>query len=215
MDLSGKPILPTLRTFCKPVLPREGFALRAPLTRPRSTEEGEAVSKRFHADSIFGPGPRVPLDREQRAQFRAKLRLQRRPGRLTIAAAEVGRVLVEMLGADGRLDPTIERVAALACVHRDTAHEALKQLRAFGFLDWTRRLVRGAATGWRAEQASNAYVLKVPSCDTEFPAGVLLSVPKKAAREGSGGWESQIAEAARQLAALGFPIPPTWGVACS
>jgi hypothetical protein len=47
---------------------------------------------------IFGPGPRMPLDREQRAQFKAKLLLQRRPGRLTIATAAIGRVLVDMLG---------------------------------------------------------------------------------------------------------------------
>jgi hypothetical protein len=49
----------------------------------------------WHRTSIFGDGPRRCLDREQRAQFKSKLKLQRRPGRLTIAAAEVGRVLVE------------------------------------------------------------------------------------------------------------------------
>ena len=80
------------------------------------------MSKNFHTDSVFGPGPRVPLDREQRAQFKAKLKLQRRPGRLTIAAAAVALVLIDMLGPDGRLDPTHATLAALACVfsgHRD------------------------------------------------------------------------------------------------
>jgi hypothetical protein len=82
----------------------------------------------FHKASIFGPGPRVPLDREHRAQFRAKLALQRRPGRLTIAAALVGRVLVDMLGPDGRLDPTICTVASLARVAPVTVKRALVQL---------------------------------------------------------------------------------------
>ncbi len=161
---------------------------------------------RFHKDSIFGPGPRVPLDRERRAQFRAKLKLQRRPGRLTLSAAEVGRVLVDMLGPDGRLDPSLDTLAALACVHRDTVREALKLLRAFGFLDWTRRLVRGAATGWRAAQTSNAYVLRVPSCEADFPVRVPGSISKRGPGEGAGGWEAQVAERDRQLAALGVPI---------
>ena len=72
----------------------------------------------FHKDSIFGPGPRVPLDRERKAQFRAKVKLQRRPGRLTIATAAVALVLLDLLGPDGRLDPTVATLAALACVPR-------------------------------------------------------------------------------------------------
>ena len=159
---------------------------------------------KFHKDSIFGFGPRVPLDREHRAQFRAKLKLQRRPGRLTIAAAEVGRVLVDMLGADGRLDPSYETIATLACVCKDTAVEAVKQLRAFGFLDWTRRMIRGRETGGRVQQSSNAYVLRVPATDTEIPVGVPGSLSKRRKPEGAGGWEAQVAERDRQLAALGM-----------
>ena len=166
---------------------------------------------KFHKDSIFGPGPRVPLDRERRAQFRAKVKLQRRPGRLTIATAAVALVLLDMLGPDGRLDPTLDTLAALACVCRDTVREALKLLRAFGFLDWTRRLIRDASTGWRAAQTSNAYVLRVPSCEAEIPAGVPGSLSKRTAGEGAGGWESQIANAERQLVLLGMPVPAVWG----
>jgi len=55
----------------------------------------------WRRNSVFGMGRRVPLDRERRAQFRAKLRLQRRPGRLTLAAVQIGRILLDMLGADG------------------------------------------------------------------------------------------------------------------
>jgi hypothetical protein len=161
---------------------------------------------RFHKDSIFGPGPRVTLDRERKAQFKAKVRLQRRPGRLTIAAAAVALVLLDMLGADGRLDPTIATLAALACVHKDTVNEAMKQLRTFGFLDWTRRLIRGSGTGWRAAQTSNAYVLRVPACEADFPIRVAVSRFKKRAGKGTGGWEAQVADRDRQLAALGIPI---------
>jgi hypothetical protein len=168
-----------------------------------NSKERSPVPK-FHKDSIFGFGPRVPLDREHRAQFRAKLKLQRRPGRLTIAAAEVGRVLVDMLGADGRLDPSYETIATLACVCKDTAVEAVKQLRAFGFLDWTRRMIRGRETGGRVQQSSNAYVLRVPATDTEIPVGVPGSLSKRRKPEGAGGWEAQVAERDRQLAALGM-----------
>ena len=171
------------------------------------------MSKNFHTDSVFGPGPRVPLDREQRAQFKAKLKLQRRPGRLTLSAAEVGRVLCDMLGPDGRLDPSLDTLAVLACVCRDTAHEAVKQLRSFGFLDWTRRLIRGRETGGRTQQTSNAYILRVPASDTDSPNSSHSKKFKKEPQKENFGWESQVANAARQLQALGMPVPATWGPA--
>ena len=161
---------------------------------------------RFHKDSIFGPGPRVPLDRERKAQFSAKVRLQRRPGRLTIATAGIALVLLGLLGADGKLDPTHDTLAALACVSVATVKRALDQLQAFGFLDWTRRLIRSAGTGWRAAQTSNAYVLRVPACDAHFAPRVLLSRFKKGLGQGADGWEAQVADRDRQLAALGVPI---------
>ena len=160
----------------------------------------------FHKDSIFGPGPRVPLDRERRAQFKARVRLQRRPGRLTIAAATVALVLLDMLGPDGRLDPTVATLAALACVCADTVNEALKQLRAFGFLDWTKRLIRGAGTGWRAAQTSSAYVLRVPACDPEIPVRVPVARFKRRPGQEACGWEAQVAERDQQLQALGMPL---------
>ena len=162
--------------------------------------------RKWRKDSIFGDGPRVPLDRERRAQFRAKLHLQRRPGRLTIAAAELGRVLADMLGADGRLDPSHETLAARAGMHVATVQRALAQLKAFGFLDWTRRLVRGASTGWRCEQTSNAYVLHVPTCDAHF-ARAVRSVEKE--KRPLNDQEARI-NAAQQLVLLGFAVPEAW-----
>jgi hypothetical protein len=169
------------------------------------------VSKNFHTDSIFGPGPRVRLDRERRAQFRAKIKLQRRPGRLTIAAAAVALVLLDLLGPDGRLDPTLATLAVLACVSVATVKRALADLKEFGFLNWTRRLIRGADTGWRAEQTSNAYVLRVPSSVAQNELGVILkNLRRKSpynesrAREAGVGWEAQVQERDRQLATLGI-----------
>lgn len=201
------PSIPQLGLASQPPFGGMRSAVLVPPPRPAlaQAEEREAVPN-FHKDSIFGPGPRVPLDRERKAQFKAKLKLQRRPGRVTIAAAAVALVLLDMLGADGRLDPTVATLATLACVHKDTVNEALKQLRAFGFLDWTKRLIRGPGTGWRAAQTSNAYVLRVPACDPEIPVRVLGSLSKKGTGRGAEGWEAQVAERDRQLATLGVPI---------
>src|SRR4051794_35425230 len=160
--------------------------------------------------SIFGTGRRVPLDREQRAQFRAKLQLNRRPGRLTIAAAHIGRILVDKLGADGRLDPSIETLATLAAVDASTVKRALAQLKAFGFLDWMRRLVRNVSTGWRCEQGTNAYVLSVPACEGHSAIAVRIPLFRKEAREKESSWAAQTASAARQLLALGFAPPAAW-----
>jgi hypothetical protein len=150
---------------------------------------------KWHRTSIFGTGPRVALDREQRAQFRAKLALQRRPGRLTIAAAHVGRILCDMLGPDGRLDPSHETIASRAAVHVETVRRALAQLRAFGFLDWTRRLIR---TAWRCEQTSSAYVLTVPAA--LFNATSLnlskRTAPAECVSQGSAALAAMLAAAA-------------------
>jgi hypothetical protein len=134
---------------------------------------------RWHAGSIFGAGPRVVLDREQRARFKALLLLNRRPGRLTIAAAQVGRVLLDMLGQDGRLDPAHATIAAKARIHIDTVRRALFQLQGAGFVTWVKRLVR---TGWRTEQTSSAYTLTVPSPTSLFKAFFLKRTCKSTSR---------------------------------
>lgn len=174
------------------------------------------MPKRYHRDSIFGPGRRVPLDREQRARFRAMLRLQRRPGRLTLAALNVGLVLIDLLGEDGRLDPTIDTLAKLARIGRTTVFDALARLRESGFVGWTRRLVRCAGTGWRVEQTSSAYVLLIPATGSDFRTGVPHVKKNKQAHEtprghNSGGWEEQVENARQQLLALGVPIPARFG----
>jgi len=89
----------------------------------------------------------VPLDREQRAVFRARLNMKafRGPVRLTANAVELGRRLVNMLGQDGRLHPSIETLAALLGIATSTVQTALDRLKEFGFVSWTRRIARCGA----------------------------------------------------------------------
>jgi hypothetical protein len=161
---------------------------------------------------IFGQGPRAPMNREARAVFKAKLQLQRRPGRLTIATAAIGRVLVDMLGADGRLDPSLATIAEKARVSVATVKRALVQLRQCGFITWTRRLVRCAASGWRTEQASSAYVLVIPACEAHFAPQVR--------RKNSLAWVGSLPtpgptqqEALRSLASIAAARMRTLGLA--
>jgi hypothetical protein len=164
-----------------------------------------AHTRPWHRDSTFGDGPRRPLDREQRAQIKAKLLLQRRPGRLTIAAAQVGRVMVDMLGADGRLDPSLTTIADKARVSVATVKRALVQLRECGFVEWTRRLVRDAAGGWRTAQTTSAYVLAAPACEVHFAPLVRLEMIQKEKRP-----LTDVENAARQILAIGGALPDAW-----
>ena len=165
---------------------------------------------KWRSGSEFGDGRRVPLDRERRAQCLARMKLARRPGRLTLAAVEIGRVLLNMLGADGRLDPCIATLARRACVDPSTVVRALARLKELGFVTWTRRLVRGATSDWQCRQTSNAYALAVPSaCDVQFAKAVISKVSKKDGQrqQAASAFTDQDARenAARQLEQLGFP----------
>lgn len=167
------------------------------------------MTKRWHNSSVFGPGRRVPLDREQKAQWKARLALQRYRGRVTLGAMAVGLALVGMLGAGGELFPTHETLAAKACVKLSTARRAVASLKGFGFLDWDRRLVRD---GWRCAQTSNAYILRVPACEVHFARQVSLIERKKGEERGERGSRGKtdaeaFADRDRQLLALGF-LPP-------
>jgi hypothetical protein len=109
--------------------------------------------------SAWAAACRVPLDREQRACFRAKSTFKcfRRVGMLTLAAVAVGRILIDKLGYDGRLDPSIKTLAKLAGVASSTVVLALDRLRKCGFVTWCggwRGLGRGSSrsvtlTRWR------------------------------------------------------------------
>jgi DNA-binding transcriptional MocR family regulator len=128
--------------------------------------------------------------------------------------------LVRLLGPDGRLNPSHATLAALARVHVATVQRALERLRSLGLLAWQRRLVRDAASGWRCEQTSSAYVLTpeaplalgVPACDLQIARAVQVSLKKKDAHEGTRvapeahqrALEALAAIAARRMRALGL-----------
>jgi hypothetical protein len=111
-------------------------------------------------------------------------------------------VLVNLLGADGRLDPSHATLAALASVSEDTVHRQLDRMRALGLLFWQRRLVRDEATGWRCEQTSNAYVLLPSACDPQIAGPVQLVLKKKEQKDRIEA--EQVAPEVRQAALEGL-----------
>jgi hypothetical protein len=109
--------------------------------------------------SVFGTGPRRPLDREQRARFKYLLNAHRRARRLTPYAELIGNALVRRLGVDGRCDPCHDTIGDdVGCCAR-TVRRTLAVMKAIGLLAWQRRIVR---TGPCVDQISNAYVLLTP-----------------------------------------------------
>ena len=167
------------------------------------------MGRRWRDGSEFGRGARRPMCREQRAQFVAKLKLGRRTKGVTQAMQRIGEIMVRMMADDGRLDPSMQTLASLAAVSRQTVVAALARLEEFGFLRRTRRLVR---VGNRVEQTSNAYVLSVPTTESSFQTRVQTRVFPKRAGPGLMSLEAQRAAAIYQFHALGVPVPPEWGL---
>src|SRR5690348_12354056 len=125
--------------------------------------------------SLFGPGPRRPLTRDERARFRFLLRAHARAGRLTPRGEWIGLALLKRLGVDGRCDPAHATLAGDTDCGERTVRRALVLMRALGLLRWQTRLVRA---GWRAEQTSNAYEL--------VPSAAALLVPDCGGHSGRG-----------------------------
>jgi hypothetical protein len=133
----------------------------------RSSVLAKAHPRPWHRGSVFSDGPRVPLDREQRARFRFLLNAHRRGGRLTPTTELIGNALVRRLGVDGQLDPAHETIAEDAGCCARTVRRALAALKAVGLVLWQCRLMR---SGWRVAQTSNSYVL-VPGGVGTLPTG--------------------------------------------
>jgi hypothetical protein len=172
-----KAIIPQSGLKSKPPLLWETCARTVARQRLGLTEERtpmpNAHPRPWRKDSLFGAGPRRPLDREQRARFRFLVTAHRRARRIPPLAEMIGSALVRRLGVDGQLDPSHETIAGdVGCSSR-TVRRALDALKALGLVLWQRRLVR---EGWRTEQTSNAYMLvpadvgnlptpRAPRCD--------------------------------------------------
>jgi hypothetical protein len=170
--------------------------------------------RKWRKDSQFGDdGARVPVDRKGLAVLKARagLKVFNGPGKLTATARLVLDVMLKMLGADGRLDPSVETLAHRTGKCASAVELGLKRLRALGFLTWVRRIARCGSRVW---QTSNAYQLTPDRCDPVTQGGVVpIDLVKKG---GSGGaWltartvhaidRAARQEAARQLEVLGFP----------
>lgn len=113
----------------------------------------------WHAGSLFGAGPRRPLDRNGRRLWLAMVDNARRAGHLTALHLETARALLRRLSVDGQLDPAHATIARDASCSERTVRRALAVLADLGLLRWQRRLVRA---GWRTEQTSNAYEILIP-----------------------------------------------------
>jgi hypothetical protein len=122
---------------------------------------------KWHHESVFGTGPRRPLDREQRARFKFLAKAHRVAGHITADHHDVAEALLRRLGADGQCDPTHETLRADAgCKCVKTVQRALARLSGLGLLSWHRRLVR---IGWRVQQTSNAYLLMPRTVENPAP----------------------------------------------
>jgi len=124
-------------------------------------------SRRWRKNSEFGPGLRIPMDRERRAVWLARLELHRRGRRLTPTHALVARAMLKRLGTDGRLDPSHATLADDIGASVRTVQRALERLAECGLVTWCRRIIRIGARG--VEQTSNAYAITLGDVP-EFPA---------------------------------------------
>lgn len=122
----------------------------------------------YHARSEFCEAPLHRMDERGKQQLlRAFDEIRRwtwRNGRAPHGQA-VSRAYREVLSAlcalavrHGRVFPSYEKLASMACCSRSTVYRALQWLKAWGLLDWKRRLKRSATPlGMRVSQASNVY----------------------------------------------------------
>jgi Helix-turn-helix domain len=129
---------------------------------------------------VFGPGPRVPLDREAKVRVMAYARAwnarHRQPGQhrgpLTRATTEVLEALLWGFhnAGTGACFPSYAAIATKAACCRDTVREAIRALERAGVLTWVNRIVRERvrerdlfgqwATRWRVLRTSNAYTFR-------------------------------------------------------
>ena len=112
----------------------------------------------WHRGSHFGDGPRVPLCRERRAVWRARLVMHRRARKITPLFEDIGLAMLRRLGSDGRLDPSHDTIADDVGCDARSVRRALVAFRSCGLVLWVQRIVR---VGWRAAQTSNAYALTI------------------------------------------------------
>lgn len=165
----------------------------------QSQPNGEKIWRRSrlagHCESMFWQ----PFNKEdgKRFLYGAELfeRHTRKPGRPAGALGHVGiEVLRELIRAvdwkTGRLDPSITTLMARLKRSKAAVVEALRRLRAAGFLDWIRRYVPTGRDGFgpQVQQTSNAYRLSLPKAAAKL-LGLLAKAPPVAADLAAGSAE--------------------------
>jgi hypothetical protein len=166
--------------------------------------------RRHRRDKVFGPGPRVPLDREAKIRVMAYAKAwnarHRQPGQhrgpLTRATGEVLEALLYGFhnAHSGACFPSYEAIAAKAQCCRDTVCEAIKALAFAGVLTWVNRIVRERVrerdlfgqwvSRWRVLRTSNAYAFRDPN-----PATASRPASKSESPPGTRNQDSLIVKA--------------------
>ena len=132
-------------------------------------------------EKVFGPGPRVPLDRNAKVRVkelaRALLRKTEAGRHYGVVTAKALAVLDALLWGfhntkSGQCDPSYEAIAKRADCARSTVSLAIKALELAGVLSWVNRIIRERdheldlfghwMTRWRIIRTSNAYVFRDP-----------------------------------------------------
>jgi hypothetical protein len=185
---------------------------------------------RHRRDKVFGPGPRVPLDREAKVRVMAYAKAwnarHRLPGQhrgpLTRATGEVLEALLWGFhnAHSGACFPSYEAIAAKAECCRDTVCEAIKALAFAGVLTWVNRIVRERVrerdlfgqwvSRWRVLRTSNAYAFRDPNpamasrpaSKSESPPGTLNQGFSIPEAPPLGGIPTREGPLARSLASL-------------
>jgi hypothetical protein len=139
-------------------------------------------------EKVFGPGPRVPLDRNAKTRVkemaRALLRKTEAGRHYGVVTAKALAVLDALLwgfhnAKDGRCDPSYEAIAKRADCARSTVSLAIKALELAGVLSWVNRIIRERdheldlfghwVRRWRIIRTSNAYLFRDPQPGASLP----------------------------------------------
>jgi hypothetical protein len=151
------------------------------LGRSRSVREREEIEREYnqrmeqgpdftqhHGSSTFDEAPLQKIDEEgRRAILRAYDEIRRwswknarKPHGQAVSRAyrEVLSALLALALRHGRVFPSYDKLADMACCSRSTVYRALQWLKTWGLLTWQRRVKRAASRlGTVVRQTSNAY----------------------------------------------------------
>ena len=118
------------------------------------------ASPTWRSGSLFGDGPRKPLNRDQRGIMKQRFRTARLKHNITALQECIGVELLQLLSQNGALYPTQDTIAQRVSCCLRTVSNALRRFRNLGLMDWVRRLIRICRD---VQQTSNAYWFRIES----------------------------------------------------